>query len=418
MPNTQITVSIRRLWALKLFMMLGLSLAFAIALWGLDIALATVPLLLVLTVAAIINTLIWWRLHPKRRVSEPVFFAQALLDVLLLFAFFLFSGGSTNPLIFLFLLPVIVVAVSLGEKYAWSMAALTALCYTLLMFYEMPLAHQHRHDGLGADFNLHVIGMWFGYMFSAGLIAFFVVKMSQELRRHEHALAQAREKALKDEQLVTLGALAVGAAHELGTPLGTMAIVAGELMREHNNDPALVEKMRILKQQVDRCKQTISQMLATVGQARPEAGRRIALDQYLAQVRADWAQMRPGVVLRYQQQGADPVPEILAEYSISQAIINVLNNAADASPEAVEMLASWDQEMLSLTISDRGPGLPAALTGHVGSPFFTTKAEGKGLGLFLSKTVLARFDATLILDNRAGGGVCAEIIVPLARLRA
>ena len=171
------------------------------------------------------------RLRRKLPVSSVEFFAQLMVDVFALTALLYFSGGSTNPFISLYLLPLTIAAAALPWAYTWVMAAITISCYTLLLFYYVPLPHDHEEHN--SEFNLHVSGMWLAFVLSTVLIAWFVVKMGISIRERDKDLASAREQALRNEQLIALGTLAAGAAHELGTPLATMAIVSGELQDEY-----------------------------------------------------------------------------------------------------------------------------------------------------------------------------------------
>ena len=163
-----------------------------------------------------------------------------------------------------------------------------------------------HHEG----FEQHVFGMWFGFVLSAGLISYFVVGMANTLRERDRKLAEAREQALRDERLVALGTLAAGAAHELGTPLGTMAILTRELRDDYPitqfND--LHSKLSILRDQVDRCKEALSVISASTGEARAESGHPMAVDCYLREMIDQWSNQRPDVALEYRPQTAHPPP--------------------------------------------------------------------------------------------------------------
>ena len=243
------------------------------------------------------------------------------------------------------------------------------------------------------------------------------MKMGAALREREAALAEVRENALRDESLVALGALAVGAAHELGTPLSTMAVVLKELELGHAAQPDLVRDLRLLRDQVTRCKDTLSNMLSSTEQARAEGGYSVALDGYLADLVAQWRGMRPLAQVVYRWVGPSPAPQIIAEQVLGQIITNILNNAADASEDSVEVEADCDTERLRIEVLDRGPGLTPDAQAQAGQLFYTTKDSGRGLGLFLVGAALRRFGGVLTLSNRDGGGVRALVVLPLSRLR-
>ncbi|MCE9551521.1 MAG: HAMP domain-containing histidine kinase, partial [Betaproteobacteria bacterium] len=161
----------------------------------------------------------------------------------------------------------------------------------------------------------------------------------------------------------------------------------------------------------------LSNMLSSTEQARAESGYSIALDNYFADLLAQWRSMRPSAQVSYRWTGPSPAPQIVAEQVLGQVITNILNNAADASEDSVEVEVSCDAEQLKIEVSDRGSGLTPSAETHAGKLFFTTKESGQGLGLFLVNAALRRFGGSLSLSNRDGGGVCTRVTLPLARLR-
>ena len=189
-------------------------LIFAVAYWVLDMQLPWVKMVAVTVMLAVLNLATWIRLRRKWPISSIEFFAQLLVDVFALSALLYFSGGSTNPFISLYLLPLTIAAAALPWAYTWVMAAITIGCYTLMLFYYLPLPHDHEEHN--REFNLHVSGMWLAFVLSTMLIAWFVVKMGISIRERDKDLALAREQALRNEQIIALGTLAAGAAHELG----------------------------------------------------------------------------------------------------------------------------------------------------------------------------------------------------------
>lgn len=406
-------VNLRRVLVLKNIAVVGQTLAVLVVAQGLGMPL---PYEVIGGVLLALNLFTWLRLRFPWPVRETEVFAQLLLDVLLLSGLLYLAGGATNPFVLLFLLPLTITAATLSAVYTLLLAVAIVICYTLLMFVYIPLPHFHiTYD---ARFDPSAWGMWFGFVLGVGLVAYFVVKMGNTLRERERMLAEVRENALRDERLVALGALAVGAAHELGTPLGTMAIVLKELEHEYAQQPELTDKLRLLRDQVTRCKGTISSMLSSTEQARAESGYSVALDTYLEELLEQWRSVRPAAQLSYHWGSPTPAPQIVAEQAFGQVITNLLNNAADASEHSVEVEASCDAEQLKVDVLDRGAGLTQAVQAHAGELFFTTRASGQGLGLFLVKAVLRRFGGSLTLSNRDGGGARARIILPLTRLRA
>lgn len=412
--QSPLSKNLQRLFLLRNIVIAAQCLTFALAYWVLEMELPWAEMVAVAVMLAILNLVTWIRLRRKWPVSSIEFFAQLLVDVLALSALLYFSGGSTNPFISLYLLPLTIAAAALPWAYTWLMAAITISCYTLLLFYYVPLPHNHEEHG--SEFIMHVSGMWLAFVLSTVLIAGFVVKMGISIRERDKDLALAREQALRNEQIIALGTLAAGAAHELGTPLATMAIVAGELQNEYRDDTEFQGNVGILRDQITHCKHTLTQLLADAGQARAEEGSGLAVDYFLRQVLDKWQLMRPSVQFTYRCSGSQPAPQILNTQLLSQSILNLLNNAADASLKHIEIEVSWNYQELRLQILDDGDGLSGEAAQRAGQAFFTTKGSGKGfgIGLFLANANIERFGGRVRLTNREGGA-CTQVILPLIR---
>ncbi|HEX6829745.1 MAG TPA: HAMP domain-containing sensor histidine kinase, partial [Burkholderiales bacterium] len=240
------------------------------------------------------------------------------------------------------------------------------------------------------------------------------------LRQRDRRLAAAREESLRNERIVALGTMAAGAAHELGTPLGTLALLVDELEPGVTGNPQASQDLSEMRRQIGICKRIITDLLASAGQARGEGGSPQAADHYLREVVSKWEMMRPSAHFEYRWESDGPAPAILAEQTLSQAVINLLNNAADASPENIEIEGRCMEDEMVIEIRDHGPGLTPEVLGKAGQPFFTTKGPGKGsgLGLFLANATIEHFGGTVRLFNREGGGACTEVRIPLGPLLA
>lgn len=422
--DSALRLNLRRLVAVRMFAIGGELMAMAVAHFALEMALAWGPLLLIVALQLLLNLASWWRLRQPWRVGSLEFLGQLCFDVVLLLALLFFAGGATNPFVSLLLLPLVVAAAVLPRRYVSLVAVLVVLGYGLLMLDYQPQSHQMAHmdhSSHGAataatDFDWHVTGMWFGFMLGVALVLFFVLRMAESLRERDRILAEARERALRDEQLVALGTLAAGAAHELGTPLSTLAVLSKDLEQEYAADAALARRLTLLRQQVDRCKQTLGMISASTGQLRAESGGRIALDRFLDGLVSDWRGRYSRAILAYRSEGPQPAPQIISEQGLRQALISFLDNAADSSPNDVEMHCRWSARQLTIEIGDRGPGLPQELRAQAGKVPFTTKAEGHGLGLLLAHAILQRLGGEVRLEPRDGGGTLVHVELNLERL--
>jgi len=373
------------------------------------------PLLTVIVAYSAVN-LVSIRLYGHQsEISEEAYFAQLMLDVVFLTVLMYFSGGYTNPFISLYLFPMIIAGSTLPRFYAWLMSGAILLGYSFLVFFYQPIFMMQMGDA-GNGFHLHLVGMWLTFVLSVGLIVFFVMRMSDALRERERKLADMREKAARDERIIALGTQAAGAAHEVGTPLATMAVMVRELQHEWAEQKPLVLKLGIIRSQIDRCKETMSRMSASAGQFRAEAGRSMNIRSYVEGLFSDWKTLYPQASLHVEIRGCDPAPVIVIDETLTQAIFNVLNNAFEVSPQGVDATAEWTPELLQLEIFDHGRGLSEEALKSATEPFFTTKESGQGLGLFLAQEVMRRLGGEVTFSNHAAGGACVSFILPLAKL--
>ncbi|MCB1949080.1 ATP-binding protein [Nitrosomonas sp.] len=413
LSKSPLSKNLQRLFMLRNIAILAQCLTFSLVYIIIDLEIPWTEMIIVVVLLAVLNLLTWIRLYRKWPVSNLEFFAQLLIDVFALSALLYFSGGSTNPFISLYLLPLTIAAATLPWRYTWVMAIITIGCYTILLFNYIPLPHDHSKHLI--EFNLHVSGMWLAFVLSTVIIAWFVVKMSISIRDRDHDLALAREQVLRNEQIIALGTLAAGAAHELGTPLSTMAVITGELQKEYTHDNEFQNNIRILRDQITHCKETLTQLLAKAGQARVEGGSQLPVNEFLSSLLEKWELIRPTVKFSYHSDGPLPAPKIMDNQLVSQSLLNLLNNAADASSKQIEIKSHWNEKSLHLEIIDDGEGLSDEATQRAGEAFFTTKTPGQGfgIGLFLANANIERLGGSVHLFNLENRGACTQVILPL-----
>jgi two-component system sensor histidine kinase RegB len=352
--------------------------------------------------------------HPFARRMKPVtageLFVYLHLDILALALLLFFSGGASNPFVSLLLLPLVIAALLLPVGQVWVMTAVTVALYTGLMFDYRPLPGMLICYSPG--FQAHLWGMWLVFTISALLIAGFVARLAAALRIRDRQVAQLREQALRDEQILTLGLFAAGAAHELGTPLSTIAVLAREIEYRLNGDAELCADLGTLRQQVNACKTILGDLLRNANLAADRETTQ-PLDMLLEHIRNRWQLLRPGIPLQMRCTGPWPPPAVAAPQAIGQTLINLLNNAADASPQQVDLEGRWGAGRVVIEIRDQGAGLTREAAHHAGEAFFSTKEDGVGIGLLLANAALERLGGRVSLWRDPRGETCTRIDLPV-----
>ncbi len=345
--------------------------------------------------------------RPPRTVTEPQVAAVMALDVTLLTALLYLTGGPLNPFGFLYLVQIALATVLVHAAWTWSLVALSFGGFGLLLV---------AHRPLDIPDHTRMVGTWVALGVAAAFIVTFLRRIAAALAERDDELAQAKNLTARQERLASLATMAAGAAHELSTPLGTVALVAKELERalEKANNPELVADAKLIRGEVGRCRAILDQMAGGAGAAGESLETQSVdalLDLSLTGVRA-----QPAVRRELAAATAQATVQ-LPPRAISQALRSLVTNAQDASgaehPVVVRVTAEDDQ--LRIEIIDRGPGMPAELLARIGEPFFTTKQPGRGmgLGLFLARAVFEGVGGAMAIDSTLGAGT--QVIVTLPR---
>ncbi|MDO9635636.1 MAG: sensor histidine kinase, partial [Thiobacillus sp.] len=324
-----------RLLAVRVSLIAGWAAGIVWLHWGLGVRMPLFPMASVLLLMALFSLSTAWRLRLDVPATQMEFLAHLLADLTAFAVLVFFSGGATNPFVSLMLVPIIIAAISLRPRWVWLLAAVAGGYYAVLLFYYQSLAIA---DPVAA-YGMHLGGMWFNFLISAALIAFFVTRMHAALRVRDQELSALREKQLRDERIVALGTQAALAAHELATPLATIQTTAHELATEFANDPDIGADCALLEKQAQACKRILTQLAARAQDTPPAAQ---PLDAWLAAVIERWQVLRPDarIAPELPADGRDFVPPD----GLEQALQNVLNNAADVSPDAVEFRAEMQAD--------------------------------------------------------------------------
>ena len=371
------------------------------------------PMLAVLLGLVALNIASLALLRLPRRISNAELFGALLLDVAALTAQLYLSGGATNPFVSLFLLQVVLGSVLLDRWSTWVIVVATSIAFAVLTFAYRPIT---LPPGFAVSlFRLHIQGMWVCFALVAVLLVMFVTRINGNLRAQDARLADIRQQAAEEEHIVRIGMLASGAAHELGTPLSTLSVILGDWRRlpAITRDAELREELEEMQAEVQRCKAIVTSILLSSGDARGEESAATTVRAFLDRVVADWRAARGHRKADYVDMFGTDVP-IASDIVLQQVVYNLLDNAAEVSPDWIGIRLARNRDELVFTVSDRGPGFAADQLANLGKPYNSTKPRlGAGLGLFLVGNVMRKLGGSIAARNRNEGGAEVTLRLPL-----
>jgi len=374
--------------------------------------------------AEIIFEIYCYRLVAKQsQISSVTLFSHIVFDSLLLAALAYFTGGANNPFIYLLLLSVALGSFMLTARYLLILVAMQLSLYSLLNIYQRPLILADTSPL--ASFHLHLAGMWVNFIFTVILIAIFGLLTRRTLVKQEKKIQNMREKALQDEQILGLGIMSASAAHELSTPLSTMAIIVDDLLHTDSENKAH-EDMNLLATQIENCKTIIgslnnkslrAQKSLTQQQDNQQNPPIIEFKSHLQSIIDNWLVYRPK--MKVSQQWSEEYLSLKWNISLSleQAITNLLDNAADASSEnsknIIELHCYPEPDQLVIDIVDFGNGISSETKQSLGTRIQDTqKKDGLGWGVLLSNVAIERVGGSVQLLEHQSGGTLTRIILP------
>ena len=416
-PSELYSVLYRLFWLRNLAIAVQITIIFTVH-FLLDIRLPFEKMMVAISILTVFNLFVAWRLHKRFPVTEAEIAIHLGFDSFILATLLFHAGGSSNPFVSLFLVPIALAASFLSLGYAVSIAVLCIGLYSFLM-----VNHHHMpstHGRFGGDFNFHVFGMWINFILSSIVAVIFITGLAKTARERAQKLASSEKELLRNEYVVSLGTLAAGTAHEISTPLSNIGMMADELQNSPDDAELVKDFSRSIKEQQQHCVEQLQILRSTSEQARQQGVTTIKLHDFLNKTFERWAAMRPEIKLS-RSFSIKENPVINDDLTIAQTITNLLNNAADASLEnqypEVNVSAEIKDNNLLIHIDDYGTGFSDEQAAMAGEISFTSKESGLGLGLILSHASLARYDGSLTLIQR-DTGIRSSISIPLDKILA
>lgn len=404
----------------------GQGLAIAFVQIGLGFPLPIAACVALVAASVWLNIALRVRYPMSHRLSDRAALALLAYDVLQLGALLYLTGGLENPFSLLFLAPVLISATAQPPAHTLLLGALVVASTSVLAFWHLPLPWDAAQP-LNLP-SLYIGGIWVAILLGVGFTAVYAWRVSAEADDLAEALTAAEMVMAREQHLSQLDGLAAAAAHELGTPLATITLVAKEIANAAPAGSALAEDIALLRQEVDRCRTILSTLTSLDEDSGPLST--FALSQLLEEIAGP---QRPfGVPIDVSVQGEGEEPVMRRNPSVLYGIGNLVDNAVDFASSRVTLTGRWTAAAVEIEVSDDGPGFAPDILLRAGEPYITSRGrsrgraagsvgedriarQGLGLGLFIAKTLLERSGAQIVFANNPRDRSGARITVSWPR---
>lgn len=385
-----------------------------------------VTFIIYLIAGILLSVLIGYRrLSASNFISNFELFYHILIDVFFLVILLLNTGGASNPLISYLLVLLALTATLLPQTFVSVFSIGGILIYTSFLLLDLSA---DRGMSLSPEnevmtFQLHLVGMWVIFLVSAVLISVLITRMANAIKIRELNLAQARENELRSEQLVAIGTLSAGTAHALGTPLSTMAVLLTDLDNlnaEELRTNDIKSDISLLRQQVTRCKNSLTLLNLYYNKDNPEEIENVSLETFADNIQDYIVNIHPASSVEFHiDDNLESV--VTSNLSVKHAVINIIENAIKAAHSNVVVHFSISKESpfkFEILIKDDGPGIPKDVMEKLGEPFISRRKESMGLGIFLANAAIERLNGSIEMINMKEGGALSIIRLPQPALQA
>jgi len=397
--NVRLDTLVRLRW----LAVIGQTTAVLVVYFGLEFDMPLWACIAVIALSAWLNVALRLRFHMTQRL-EPDRAAWLLaFDIAELAVLLYLTGGLQNPFAFLFLGPVLLSATALPPRFTVILGVFAVACATVLVFTHYPLPW-NPDDPLKLP-PIYMFGVWLSILLAIGFIGVYAWQITEESRQLSDALAATELVLAREQHISQLDGLAAAAAHELGTPLSTISVIAKELENAIPAEAPHGDDVRLLREQAKRCRDILSKITQLSSSGEPFD--RMPLAALMEEVAAPYRHF--GVTIDARSAGdGSPEPVVARNPAVLYGLGNLMENAVDFAAERVTVAANWTEEAVEITITDDGPGFAAEIIARIGEPYVTSRPDpdkddspgGLGLGFFIAKTLLERSGATLAFENR------------------
>jgi two-component system sensor histidine kinase RegB len=400
---------------------LGQLTAIFIVAQGLEFEFAVVPCLIIVSVSAVVNLALQIAFNPMQRL-DPVHAAALLgFNILELAALLFFTGGLQNPFSFLFLAPVLISATALPVRLTIALGATAMACATVLLVFYLPLPWDTEEPLVLP--TIYLFGVWLSILLAIGVTSLYSFQVTEEARKLSDALAATELVLAREQHLTQIDGLAAAAAHELGTPLSTIALVSRELERALAGNTDVAADIKTLREQTQRCRDILTKITQLSATGAPFD--QMKLSTLIEETVAPHRDFGVAIKIRIAISGTkEPVGS--RNPAILYGVGNLLENAVDFARAEVEVDAWWNNDTVEIVISDDGPGFAPDILKRIGEPYLSRRRasdeaagehQGLGLGVFIARTLLERTGATVAFSNRIfpDHGAVVQIVWPRRR---
>jgi two-component system sensor histidine kinase RegB len=420
-PNSHVSRSLRlkTLIRLRWLAVVGQSAAVLVVWIGLGFPLPVIPCFALIAASAALNIYLTFRYPSAHLVPPAAALAILTFDASQLAGLLFLTGGLTNPFSLLMTVPVVISATSLPLIWTGVLGAYVVVVASLLAVFHLPLPW---FPGTELAMPLiYVVGMLIAVVSSIAFTGIYAYRVAEEARLLANALAATELVLQREQHISALDGLAAAAAHELGTPLATIALVAREMEKALGDDTRFREDVTLLRSQSERCRQILKRLTSLSSEGEAHLAQ-LPLTSLIEETAAPHRDFGIEIKLAAQEmEGPEPVGR--RNPGVIYGLGNLVENAVDFARSTVSIRWWWNAELVRISITDDGPGFPAEIIDRIGEPYMSRRPAGSssggglGLGLFIAKTLLERSGATVQFANAGGEGKGATVEISWPRER-